>query len=103
MADLQLVGNKKLSLVDQAELIIKFLNDKTGKNYPTKNPKGRSTANIDIVVCRLKEGWEIADFKAVIARKAREWKDNDKMSYCLRPKTLFNRTNFETYIGECSE
>jgi len=105
MSKLSVIGGteKEPTKIEQAEEIIEFLNKKAGKSYPTRNPKGRPTANADMVICRLNEGYEVADFKAVIARQCREWADNDKMRKYLRPQTLFNRTNFETYIGECSE
>jgi uncharacterized phage protein (TIGR02220 family) len=51
---------------------------------------------------RLREGYTESDCRAVIARKVRDWLHDDKMSRYLTPETLFRRSNFERYIGECT-
>jgi len=85
---------KEKTLSGDARLIITFLNEKTGKNYqPVK-------ANLDLIQARLKEGFSVKQLKQVVAKKVREWKCNEKMAEYLRPKTLFNRTNFANYAGE---
>lgn len=71
-----------------------FLNEKTGRRYEPV------AANIDPIVSRLKQGSSIQDIRMVIAKKCRDWGNNDKMSIYLRPKTLFNATNFANYKGE---
>lgn len=78
----------------QAIEILDFLNAKTGHGYKPV------PANVDLIVARLKEGFEAQDVKSVIAMKAREWKDDDAMRQYLRPATLFNRTNFAQYHGQ---
>lgn len=80
--------------------VIDFLNGKTGKAFQLKNPKGKYTANANIIRDRLKDGYSIQQCKTVIARKCREW-DNDKMRHCLTPETIFRKSNFDKYIGEC--
>ena len=92
---------KEPSMIEQAEELIQFLNEKTGKRYPVRNPAGRPTANADVIMQRLKEKYTVADCKAVIVRKCRDWLDDDKMNQYLTPQTLFRRSNFERYIGEC--
>lgn len=75
--------------------MLAFLNDKTGKAFqPT-------TANLELIIARLKEGYDEDTCRSVIARKFREWKDDDKMRKYLRPATLFNREKFNQYAGEC--
>lgn len=77
-----------------AREILFFLNEKTGRRYqPVK-------ANLHLIEARLRDGASIDECRAVIARKAREWAPDIKMSTYLRPKTLFNATNFAQYQGE---
>lgn len=81
----------------QAIEILDFLNAKTGHGYKPV------PANTDLIVARIKEGFEVQDIKSVIAMKAREWKADDTMSKFLRPATLFNRTNFAQYHGQLKQ
>jgi uncharacterized phage protein (TIGR02220 family) len=82
------------SLRKQALEILSFLNEKTGRNYQPL------AANVDMIVARLKDGATLDDCRAVVAKKAREWKGDEKMDLYLRPATLFNRTKFAQYQGE---
>ena len=93
----------KKSFIEQAAEVITFLNNKTGRHYPAKNPRGAPTANADVVMHRLREGYSIEDCKSVIAKKCREWAHDERMSKYLTPETLFRRSNFERYIGELGE
>jgi uncharacterized phage protein (TIGR02220 family) len=81
----------------QAKEILDFLNDKTGRAYRAVD------ANLEPIVARLKEGTSADDVRAVVAKKCREWIGNEKMAEFLRPKTLFNRTNFANYEGELGQ
>lgn len=82
-------------LKPQALEVLNFLNEKANRAYrPTM-------VNLELIEGRLKEGASVADCRMVIARKCREWLSEEKMAPYLRPKTLFNRTNFSQYIGEC--
>lgn len=83
-----------LNLKSEAKAILVFLNDKVGRAYEPVD------ANLDLIVARLKEGATAAKCRQVIAKKAREWGGDEKMAEFLRPKTLFNRTNFAQYVGE---
>lgn len=83
-----------LSFRKQAIEILGFLNEKTERNYQPV------LANVDIIVARLKDGATLADLRAVVAKKAREWKGDAKMDLYIRPATLFNRTKFAQYQGE---
>ncbi len=89
--------------IEQATEVINFLNHKTGRRYPARNPTGNPTANSEVVMHRLKEGYTLEDCKSVIAKKCREWAHDEKMSRYLTPETLFRRSNFERYIGELGE
>lgn len=77
-----------------AREILQFLNDKTGKAYQ------QVPANLELIVARLKDGASADELRQVVAKKCREWGGDDKMAGFLRPKTLFNRTNFAQYQGE---
>ena len=85
---------KKNGFQQEAKGILLFLNEKTGKNYqPVK-------ANVELIVARLQEGFTTTQLRQVVAKKSREWKPDEKMVQYLRPKTLFNRSNFANYCGE---
>ena len=74
--------------------VITFLNAKTGRNYKPDGP------NVEMVVSLLKNGSNEDEIRQVIVRKSRQWQGDAKMDEYVRPKTLFNRTNFAQYQGE---
>lgn len=74
--------------------IIKYLNEKTGKEY-----RHSSKANARLIDARLNEGYTVDDFKHVIDVKTEEWKGTDMEAY-LRPETLFGATKFEGYLNQ---
>jgi uncharacterized phage protein (TIGR02220 family) len=76
--------------------ILEFLNRTADRNFQQVEP------NLRLIAARIREGAEVQDIKCVIAKKAREWKAKDgaDMTEYLRPKTLFNATNFAQYFGE---
>lgn len=83
----------KPDLRHQAEEILNFLNNKTGRAYEAV------PANVNRILARLKE-FSADDIRAVIAKKCREWGADDRMREYLRPKTLFAAENFANYHGE---
>lgn len=88
-------GKKRLS--ESCLEVLSFLNEKTGRRYqPVK-------ANINLIACRLREGATVDQCRQVIAKKCREWRDDPNQEIYLRPKTLFNATNFANYQGEVAE
>lgn len=74
--------------------IIEYFNNTTGKRYKDSSKSTRSH-----ITARLKEGFSVDDFKAVIDKKTAEWKDDSKMEQYLRPETLFG-TKFESYLNQ---
>jgi uncharacterized phage protein (TIGR02220 family) len=94
---------KKRTLLDQAEEVIEMLNQKTGRSYRAKNPRGAPSANADFIIARLREGYTLSDCKAVIGAKYRQWAHDEKMVKFLTPETIFRRSNFERYLGEIGE
>jgi uncharacterized phage protein (TIGR02220 family) len=78
----------------EAQEVLDFLNAKTGSNYQAVD------SNLKLIAARLKEGATVDDCRAVVAMKVREWGNNELMADYLRPKTLFNSTNFAQYRGK---
>ena len=87
------LANGKQKFKDDAEAILTFLNEKSGKHFrPVK-------ANLDIIAERLKSGASADDCRSMIAMMIRKWKGTDQFQY-IRPETLFRASKFEGYIGE---
>jgi len=79
--------------------IIEYLNKITGKKFKPDTP-----ATIKCINARLKEGFNLNDFKYVIDVKWDEWKgkitkEGKNMEDWLRPITLFS-TKFESYLNQ---
>lgn len=78
---------------NQEKEVLGHLNTKTGRNYrPVK-------ANLSLITRRLKEGYSVDDMIRVIDDKCSAWLGDKKMQEYLRPKTLFNATNFSQYAA----
>ena len=58
-----------------------------------------TSANVRFINARLKEGYNLEDFKAVIQLKHDQWSNNPQMSAYLRPSTIFG-TKFDGYLEE---
>lgn len=86
-------GNS-MSCKQDAISILQYLNEKAGRNYEPVR------ANLDLIAARLNDGSSPDQCKAVIDAKVKEWREDSKWSKYLRPKTLFNATNFAQYAGE---
>ena len=65
-----------------------------GTNYKADSKKTK-----DLIRARINDNFTVEDFKTVIYKKARQWKDDPKMCKFLRPETLFG-TKFEGYLNE---
>ena len=85
---------KKDTFSEDCATIIRYLNEKTGKNY-----KHSTKATRQSIHARMKEGFTVDDFKAVIDIKTAQWLKDSKMNSYLRPETLFG-TKFEGYLNE---
>ena len=73
--------------------IIDFLNSKTKKNY-----KASTWKTLKLIQARIKEWFNLDDFKKVIEVKSKQWYNTEYEKY-LRPETLF-WTKFEWYLQE---
>lgn len=91
----ELSTNNNINILSSCEEIISYLNEKTGKNF---NPK--SKANQRLITARLKEGYKIDDFKAIVDNKVEKWKNDANMQQYLRPETLFCPKHFDSYLNE---
>jgi len=77
---------------EQVAEIIKYFNEKTGKNFRI-DPKNSINA-------RLNDGFTVEDCKKVIDIKTATWLNDSKMNTFLRLETLFRPTKFESYLNE---
>jgi uncharacterized phage protein (TIGR02220 family) len=75
--------------------ILKYLNEKTGKNFGIENKETQR-----LILGRIHEGRTFDDFKKVIDIKVKKWGSDPKMVDYLRPSTLFRPSNFEAYLNE---
>lgn len=88
-------GKVSRSFKEEAKEVLSFLNEKTGRSFEAVE------ANIELIVARLKEpGVTVERCRSIIAKKYRDWHQDDKMAVYLRPATLFNRSKFWQYEGE---
>jgi len=75
------------------EAIISYLNECTGKSYKVSSKIAISNIN-----ARLKDGYQLEDFKKVIYVKSTKWLGT-KMDDYLTPNTLFGN-KMESYLNE---
>lgn len=91
--DSSIINNiNTLSLKEQVVEIIEYLNLKTDQKF-----KSTTKATIKLIKGRLKEGFEVEDFKAVIDNMVAKWTGTEYQQY-LVPTTLFGH-KFETYLN----
>lgn len=86
------LNKKELSTKEIYNVIISYLNEKTGLKY-----RSTSKATQQHIHARLEEGFTVDDFKTVIDKKVATWKGTEYEQY-LRPSTLFG-TKFESYLN----
>lgn len=92
--------NRLNGKTEMVEKVLAYLNHQANRNYRTKNPNGRPTANAEIVAKRLKEGYTVEQLKLVIGVKSDQWMRDEKMDQYLNPQTLFRKSNFDKYLAE---
>lgn len=74
--------------------VIKYLNTKAEKRFSLN-----AEPTIKSIRARLRDGYSFSDITKVIDIKVSQWKGTELDKY-LRPKTLFNPGNFQSYINE---
>jgi len=88
--DKEIEKDKDLYILnEQAHEVLKFFNDKTGKNY----------TDTRYIIPILKRGYKYEDFCVVILNKLNDkfFKENPKL---ITPKTLFKEELFDIYLNE---
>jgi uncharacterized phage protein (TIGR02220 family) len=75
------------------ESILSYLNEKAGKRFRTWKGTG--------LLERIREGYSLDDFKAVIDSRIKAWKGTEWEKY-LTPETLFRPGKFDKYLNEAS-
>ena len=83
------VNNKKL-----IERVIAYLNAKLGTKYHADTEN-----TVKHINARIAKGATFEEFKIVIDKKVKQWRDDPKMACYLRPDTLFG-SKFEGYLNE---
>lgn len=73
---------------------IAYLNEKAGTSY-----RATSKKTIEHIKARMKEGFNLSDFKKVVDLKCREWLRDEKMAKYVRPDTLFG-TKMDWYLNQ---
>ena len=86
--------NDKITYSRETVEIVNYLNEVCGTRYMANSKK-----TMDLIRARLNEGFTVEDFKTVIYKKAKQWKNDPKMVKFLRPETLFSN-KFEGYLNE---
>lgn len=87
-------GSPPAELRTQAEAVLQFLNAKTGRRFQPDR------GTLEPILARLRDGATVGQCKGVIVQRWRKWRGDEKMADYLRPKTLFNRTNFAQYRAD---
>lgn len=104
MTDLKLVppGDREAqaeAMIEQAKVVLAFLNSKVGRRYPATTPRGQPTAATLLIYDRIRDGYSIDDMRSVIAMLLRRAKTDQDLFY-LRPSTVFRKGYFEERMGE---
>lgn len=89
-----LQGKPSDSYAEQRREVVSYLNGKIGTGF--KPGTADTKKHID---ARLREGFTVDDFKAVIDNRVSEWGSDPRMRQYLRPATLFNSAKFEGYLN----
>jgi uncharacterized phage protein (TIGR02220 family) len=75
--------------------IVEFLNLKAAKNFGV----AKTVSHRRLIEALFKSGYSADQMRAVIEDRVREWGNDPRMNKNLRPSTIFNKTNFENYLG----
>ena len=74
--------------------VVRYLNEKTGSAFHKTSASTRRP-----IIARLNEGFTVAEFRAVIDEKTRQWLGDETFGRYLRPQTLFGG-KMESYLQE---
>ena len=87
------ISKKKGSDLSAITEIVDYLNEKANTSFRPSAEYAKTH-----IRARLREGFTVDDFKAVIDGRVKAWANDPKMSEYLRPQTLFG-TKFESYLN----
>ena len=90
---------KREILKRKCELVISYLNEKTGR-VGDECFDSTNKSIMGFINARFNEGRTVKDLITVIDKKVKDWLSDEKMVKFLRPSTLFNREKFENYLRE---
>lgn len=90
----------KSQFYEDAEDVLQYLNQATGKGFEFKNRAGDLTAGAEKIIQRLRQGYTALELREVVFSKCEQWGKDERMCEYLRPSTLFSKEKFEQYIGE---
>ena len=76
-------------------VIVGYLNSTIGSKF-----KASTKQTVRVITARLKEGWELLDFRKVVDLKCAQWSSEKEMRGYRRPETLFSAKHFESYVNE---
>lgn len=96
--DQQFILGSEAKISDKvlAETVITYLNERGGKSF-------RATkSNITPIIARLREGFRLQDFYAVVDIKLKTWGKDPNFAKYVRPNTLFG-TKMDSYVQEAKE
>ncbi len=93
LKDLSTIDTNLYKYIEAANEIISYLNLNLGTKYKEKN-KG----TLILINKRIDEGYTVDDFKSVIDKKVKTWR-NTKFEQYLNPQTLFG-DKFEIYLNQ---
>lgn len=79
---------------DPVAEVIGYLNERAGTKFQAVE------ASAKLIRQRMREGATVAQIRAVIDAKEREWPKGHEMRKYLRPATLFNAEKFAQYSGQ---
>lgn len=74
---------------------IEFLNSLSGSNF-----RSGTGSSIGRLIKLFDRGYTLEEVKSVIESKVKEWRNVPIMKKYIRPSTLFNLSNFKTYLNE---
>ncbi len=77
----------------EAERAIRFLNKRTGAAFRCEGYA------LELIAARMRDGATSDQLRIVIWDRCNEWLESERMRDCLRPKTLFRKSNFEEYLA----
>ncbi|MEK7180481.1 MAG: conserved phage C-terminal domain-containing protein, partial [Patescibacteria group bacterium] len=89
-------GAARESDAQVAHDVIRYLNARAGTRFRA------SDSHVRFIAERRADGYGVDDFRRVVDDRVSEWGNDEKMFKFLRPKTLFNKTNFDSYVDEAA-